>query len=201
MCITLGRHGRMARSELRNNPRLLPTSWPGLTRPSTLSCATVCGPSWIPGSSPGMTPVGAAPPSQIQISNSHCSPDMRHRPCYLRRGGAVVSCIPAPCERACGTPGARCTPGPDADAVFRKLAHQDFRKARAMARRSACGVLSTCRCLPRRPIKVTLVWPCATGPGEHKLSGRTRFESGRPSLDLRARSIRNQAVPPVPVVS
>jgi hypothetical protein len=105
-------------------------------------------------------------PRRIQLSNSHYPSDMRHRPCCWRRGGAVVSCIPAPCERACGTPGARCTPGPDADAVFRKLAHQDFRKARAMARRSACGVLSTCRCLPRRPIKVTLVWPCATGPGE-----------------------------------
>jgi hypothetical protein len=39
---------------------------------------------------------------------------MRHRPHCLRRGGAVVSCIPCPCERACGTPGARCTLGPDA---------------------------------------------------------------------------------------
>ncbi len=56
---------------------------------------------------------------QIQLSNSHCSSDMRHRPYCLRRGGAVVACIPAPCERACGTPGARCTLGPDANAVFR----------------------------------------------------------------------------------
>jgi len=46
---------------------------------------------------------------------------MRHRPHCLRRGGAVVSCIPCPCERACGTPGARCTLGPDANAVFRRL--------------------------------------------------------------------------------
>src|SRR3954466_9903185 len=59
--------------------------------------------------------------SQIQLSNSHCPSGMRHRPHCLRRGGAVVSCIPAPCERACGTPGARCTLGPDANAVFRRL--------------------------------------------------------------------------------
>ena len=33
-----------------------------------------------------------------------------------------------PCERACGTPGARCTPGPDADAVVRKVCIRTFGK-------------------------------------------------------------------------
>ncbi len=35
-------------------------------------------------------------PSQIQLSNSHCSSDMRHRPHCLRRGGAVVFAFPPP---------------------------------------------------------------------------------------------------------
>ncbi len=38
-------------------------------------------------------------------------------------GAGAPSCFafPPPCERACGTPGARCTLGPDANAVFRNV--------------------------------------------------------------------------------
>jgi uncharacterized protein affecting Mg2+/Co2+ transport len=36
---------------------------------------------------------------QIQLSNSHCSSDMRHRPHCLRRGGAVVSLHSRPLVR------------------------------------------------------------------------------------------------------
>jgi hypothetical protein len=120
----LTRHGRMARSELRNNPRPLPTSWPGLTRPSTLSCATVCGPSWIPGSSPGMTPVGAAPSSRHRRFNCQTATALQTcviTPIVCGAGAPSWFAFPPSCERACGTPGARCTLGPDANAVFRNL--------------------------------------------------------------------------------
>lgn len=71
---------------------------------------------------------------------------MRHRPCCLRRGDAVVSsCIPCPLERARGTPSARCTHGPGADAVFGKgNAPGNFRIHRGITRRSARDEAPAC---------------------------------------------------------
>jgi hypothetical protein len=42
-------------------------------------------------------------------------------PIVCGAGAPSSVAFPPPCERACGTPGARCTLGPDADAVFRNL--------------------------------------------------------------------------------
>ena len=83
--------------------------------------------------------------SRIQLSNSHCSSDMRHHPCCCGAGAPSSLAFPPPCERACGTPGARCTLGPDAECGLPQVrVHQDFRRRRASAQRSACGVFSTC---------------------------------------------------------
>jgi hypothetical protein len=60
-------------------------------------------------------------------------------------GAGAPSCLafPPPCERACGTPGARRTLGPDANAVFRNAeCIRTFGRAGRSARRSACGVFS-----------------------------------------------------------
>jgi hypothetical protein len=79
---------------------------------------------------------------QIQLSNSRCSSDMRHRPHCLRRGAPSSLAFPplvrGRAERQvpvaplglmrCGLPQLR--------------VHQDFRRRRAIARRSACGVFS-----------------------------------------------------------
>jgi hypothetical protein len=42
-------------------------------------------------------------------------------PIVCGAGAPSSLAFPPPCERACGTPGARCTLGPDANAVFRNL--------------------------------------------------------------------------------
>ncbi len=100
----LGRHGRTC----SGHPRLLLSPRRG-----------------YPGHAPGMTALWCGGAfarhaiSRIQLSNSHCSSDMRHHPHCLRRGAPSSFAFPPPCERACGTPGARCTLGPDANAVFR----------------------------------------------------------------------------------
>jgi hypothetical protein len=105
------------------------------------------------------------------------SSDMRHRPCCLRRGGAVVLCIPAPvrgrAERRvpvaplglmrCGLP---------------QCEHQDFRRRRASARRSACGVFSACLhiCLGERSPSPFFCAQGTKGKGSLKHLGRTRFD-------------------------
>ncbi len=67
------------------------------------------------------------------------APNLPQRTCHRTCVIAPVVCgagapsslaFPPPGERACGTPGARCTPGPDADAVVRKGMRQDFRSHR-----------------------------------------------------------------------
>jgi hypothetical protein len=66
----------------------------------------------------------------VVITERHVSPDstvkqpllFRHAsspPLFAARGRRRRCAFPPPCERACGTPGARCTLGPDANAVFR----------------------------------------------------------------------------------
>jgi hypothetical protein len=63
-------------------------------------------------------------------------------PIVCGAGAPSLLAFPTPCERACGTPGARCTLGLMRCGLPQLRVHQDFRRRRASARRSACGVFS-----------------------------------------------------------
>ena len=120
----------------------------------------------------------------------------KHAFAFSRRLRVRAMSIPStPSEkRECGTPGARCTLGPDADAVFRKGNASGLSESTSdcPAFRLRCFVGLLALCLSERSdhrIKVPRRWE-----GSLKRISRTRFDFGRPSHCPESLSIPRSAV-------
>jgi hypothetical protein len=173
----LGRRGPTTRSELRNDPRLLHTSWPDLFRPSTPCCG--CRPGVDTRHAPGMTASG------LDVRAS------RYFRFNCQTATALQTCVIAPIVCGAGAPSSAAFLAPVRGRAERQVpvaplglmrcglpqssVHQDFRRRRASARRSACGVFSVACTLPRRTLRSRIKVP-RRWEGSLKRLGRTRFE-------------------------
>ena len=151
----LGRHARTAPSQLRNDPGLshvmtgldpaihaLLWMWPRRGYPACAGHDCV----WFERARVTLV--------QIQLSNSHCASDMRHRPHCLRRGAPSSLAFPRPLVRGRAERQVPVAPlGLMRCGLPQSSVHQDFRRRRASARRSACGVFSVACTLPQRTIR------------------------------------------------
>jgi hypothetical protein len=92
-----------------------PPSWPDLFRPSTPCCGRRQGVDTR--HAPGMTAVFGTSTSRHRRFNCQTATALQTcdiAPVVCGAGAPSLLAFPPPCERACGTPGARCTLGPDA---------------------------------------------------------------------------------------
>jgi len=147
-----------------------------LVRPSTPSC--VCGQGVDTRHAPGMTAVC------VMTTERHCR-------CECQTATALQTCVIAPIIYGAGAPSSFAFPPPVRGRAERRVpvaplglmrcrsrqlvVHQDFRRRRASARRSACRVFSVACALPRRTLRSRIKVP-RRWEGSLKRVSRTRFE-------------------------